>query len=343
MSTLTISLFAFLSRLTEPGLAIAVILTLAVILVNGWTDAPNAIATAVTTGVLPFRRAVRLSAVCNLLGVVCMTAVNSQVAETIYHIADFGTRTGAALTALCAAMAAIVLWSSAAWLFGIPTSESHALVAGITGAACALQGGFSNVHGGAWTKVLLGLLISTLPAFFLGVWCTKRVRRHSEGFYRRAQTAGAAALSFLHGAQDGQKFMGVFLLAVALAEGRRDTETFLIPLWLMAVCALTMALGTSMGGQRIIDTVGRDMVSLDLRRGFAADLAGAFCLLGCTLLGLPVSTTHVKTSAMLGAGASGRGGVDWSVARSIVLTWLFTFPCCGLLGYLAAKFLLLFL
>ena len=133
--------------------------------------------------------------------------------------------------------------------------------------------------------------------------------------------------------------MGVFLLGTALAAGRRDTETFLIPLWLMVLCALVMALGTAMGGRRIIDTVGRDMVSLTPRLGFAADLGGGVCLLLCTALGLPVSTTHAKTAAILGVG----GRADRGVVRSILLTWIFTFPGCGLIGFFTAKcFLSLF-
>lgn len=339
---MTISLVSFLSLLSQPPLLVAVVLTLAVILVNGWTDAPNAIATAVTSGAMSFRSAVRLAAVCNLLGVACICAVNTAVAETIYDIADFGSDTSAALTALCAAMVAIVLWSAAAWVFGIPTSESHALVAGVTGAALALQGGFSNLHGGPWAKVLLGLVCSTLPCFYLGKSLGARAGRRpvrDQRPYRRLQVLGAGGMAFLHGAQDGQKFMGVFLLGVALAQGRRDTETFLLPLWLMVLCALVMALGTSMGGRRIVDTVGRNMVSLDARRGFYADLAGVLGLLGCTLLGLPVSTTHAKTAAILGVGASA-GRVDRSIARSVVLTWVCTFPCCGAIGYLTAKLLL---
>ena len=347
VSDLTVSFFAYLSRLSDPGLLTASVLTLAVILVNGWTDAPNAIATAVSTGALPFRRAVRLAAVCNLLGVVCMTCLNASVAETIYTIADFGPDTGDALTALCAALLAIVLWATAAWRFGIPTSESHALVAGVTGAAAALQGGLSNVQPAAWAKVLLGLLLSVGLGFLLGRRCAGLVRRlfplgHStDRLFRRLQVPGAAAMAFLHGAQDGQKFMGVFLLSAALAQGRRDTETFLIPLWLMVLCALCMAAGTSIGGRRIIDTVGRDMVPLGPRQGFSADLAGALCLLLCTLLGLPVSTTHAKTAAILGVGAAeDRTSVDRRVARSILITWLFTFPGCGLIGFCAARFLL---
>ena len=142
----------------------------------------------------------------------------------------------------------------------------------------------------------------------------------------------------------GPWLMIVCAVGVALAQGRRDTETFLVPMWLMVLCALTMALGTSLGGKRIIDTVGHEMVCLDARRGFAADCAGALCLLLCTLCGLPVSTTHTKTAAMLGVGSSVPGHPpDWKIARSIVLTWLLTFPGCGVIGYFMARIFLSFL
>lgn len=343
MSQLSLSFFAFLRQLSDPVLLAVVLLTLAVILVNGWTDAPNAIATAVSSGALSFHTAVRLAAVCNLLGVTVMTALNASVAETIFSIADFGTDTGAALSALCAALLSIVIWSTAAWVFGIPTSESHALVAGLTGAALALQGGLSNIRGQMWMRVLLGLVLSVGLGLVLG-YLTGKVVSHlpnqNEGPFRLAQILASAAMAFFHGAQDGQKFMGVFLLGTALAQGRRDPETFVVPLWLMLLCALLMALGTSIGGKRIIDTVAKDMVQLDLRRGFSADLGGALCLLCCTLLGLPVSTTHTKTAAILGAGASDGARPNWGIARSIVLTWLLTFPGCGLIGFLTARWFL---
>ena len=144
----------------NPVLGLTCLLVLAVVLVNGWTDAPNAIATVVSTGVLSFRRAVALAAACNLLGVLVMTAINATVAETVYSIADFGPDRAAALSALCAALCAIVLWAVLAWRFGVPTSESHALVAGLTGAALALPGGLDNIRAGAWGRVLLGLVLS---------------------------------------------------------------------------------------------------------------------------------------------------------------------------------------
>ncbi|BDF70743.1 inorganic phosphate transporter PiT [Oscillospiraceae bacterium] len=343
---MSISLPVFLSHvLAQPALCAASLLTLCVILVNGWTDAPNAIATAVSTGAIRFRPAVLLAAVCNLLGVVCMTALNATVAETIYTIADFGSDTGAALAALCAALAAIVVWSTLAWRFGIPTSESHALVSGVAGAALALGGGVYNLRPGPWARVLLGLALSVGLGLWLGERAQRLLRRgrRRDAFYRRAQIGGAGAMAFLHGAQDGQKFMGVFLLGAALADGRWDADTFVVPLWLMVLCAAVMALGTLMGGRRIVDTVGRDMVALSPREGFAADLGGAGALLLCTLLGLPVSTTHTKTAAILGVGRAGGGKIDRGIARSIALTWLFTFPGCTLIGFFTARlFLFLF-
>ena len=338
-----LSLPEFLCQMAaSPALTLTVLLTLAVLLVNGWTDAPNAIAAAVVTGALPFRPAVGLAALCNLLAVLCLTAVNTSVAETIYSIASFGGGPRAALAALCAAMASIVLWAAAAWWFGIPTSESHALVAGISGAAAALEGSLSCIRWDCWARVVLGLLVSVGAGFWAGRRALRALSRlsWSDRLFRRAQIPGAALTAFLHGAQDGQKFLGILLLGIALSQGRQDEQTFLIPFWLMALCAGSMALGTGMGGRRIIDTVGREMVRLGPREGLASDLGGGGCLLLSTLLGLPVSTTHTRTAALLGAGSTSGRRIDWSVARSIALTWVLTFPGCFTLGWCMARLFL---
>lgn len=338
-----LSFLDFLCQLGEnPALFGTVVLTLAVLLVNGWTDAPNAIAGAVVTGALPFRPAVALAAVCNFLGVLCVTSVNASVAETVYSIASFGGGPKAALTALCAAMAAIVLWAGLAWMFGIPTSESHALVAGISGAAVALEGSFACIRWDCWAKVGLGLILSSAAGFWAGQAVQRRLKTVSlsDRTFLLAQLPGAAMTAFLHGAQDGQKFIGVFLLGTALAQGRADEGTFLIPLWLMALCAAFMALGTLMGGKKIIDTVGREMVTLGPREGLSADLGNISCLLLSTLLGLPVSTTHTRTSALLGVGFAGDSRPDWRVVGKIVLAWLLTFPGCMAIGYWMAKLFL---
>ena len=331
-----LSFWNFLVQMSEnPALSGTVLLTLAVLLVNGWTDAPNAIAGAVVTGALPFRPAVVMAAVCNFLGVLCVTSVNASVAETVYSIASFGGGTKAALTALCAAMTAIVLWAAAAWVFGIPTSESHALVAGLTGAAVALEGGFSCVRWEAWAQVGAGLVLSTAAGLWAGRLVKKLLRpvRAQEWCFQIAQIPGAALTAFLHGAQDGQKFIGVFLLGAALAQGRQDESTFVIPLWLSVVCAGFMALGTLLGGERIIQKVGREMVRLTPRQGFEADLAGAACLLAATVLGWPASTTHTRTAALLGTGSC----PDRRAVRDIVLAWGLTFPGCFLIGYALVK------
>ena len=256
-----LSFFDFLAQAgREPALLITALLTLAVLVVNGWTDAPNAIAGAVVTGALPFRRAVALAAVCNFLGVLCVTSVNASVADTIYSLASFGGGSRAALAALCAAMAAVVLWAALAWCFGIPTSESHALAAGVSGAAVALEGSFSCLRWDSWGKVLLGLLLSALAGFGAGrlAACRLRAVKASDRTLLGAQVPGAALAAFLHGAQDGQKFLGIFLLGTALARGQGGQSSPLIPLWLMALCAGFMALGRSWeGGGSSIGWAGR--------------------------------------------------------------------------------------
>ena len=335
--------------LENPSLLIAALLTLAVILVNGWTDAPNAIATVVSTRAMGVRPAIIMAAVFNFLGVFVMTSLNASVAMTIYNMVDFGGDAHSALLALCAAMTAIVIWATVAWYFGIPTSESHALIAGLSGAAIAIQNGLGGINGSEWAKVLWGLVLSTLLGFGTGFvttrlteWiCRGMNRNRTNRFFKNAQVGGGAAMAFMHGAQDGQKFLAVFLLGVALANGQTEASAFQVPLWLMAVCSLVMGLGTSIGGYRIIKSVGMDMVKLTPYQGFSADAAAALCLLFSSLTGIPVSTTHTKTTAIMGVGASRRlRNVNWSTVSDLVLTWVLTFPGCGIIGFLIAKLFL---
>lgn len=339
----------FRQMIENPMLFVSALLTLGVIFVNGWTDAPNAIATCVSTRAIGVRKAIVMAAVFNFLGVLVMTIVNSSVAFTIYNMVDFGGDSHLALIALCAAMAAIVIWAIAAWYFGIPTSESHALIAGISGAAVAIQNSFSGINVSEWIKVIYGIVLSTLLGFVLGFLSAKltvlcfrnRNRLKSERFFSFAQVSGGAAMAFMHGAHDGQKFMAIFLLGAAFASGRADVSSFAVPLWLMVLCSAVMGLGTSIGGYRIIKSVGMDMVKLKPYQGFAADFSATICLLLSSLTGIPVSTTHTKTTAIMGVGAARRiGDVNWKVVKDLVLTWVFTFPGCGLLGFGMAKLFL---
>lgn len=229
----------FLNRLAgNPPLQVTTFLVLGTILVNGATDAPNAIASLVASGGMELKKAIRMAAFFNFAGLALMASWNANVAFTIYHMVDFGGDPEKALTALCAALAAIILWASAAWCFGIPTSESHALIAGLTGAAISIHKGLAGIHWEEWIKVVYGLFFSGILGLGMGFAGGKylllsgkrngRRAEYGEAKHRngkrlgdnrpsvrnqkgmeRMQTAGAAAMAFMHGAQDGQKFMGL--------------------------------------------------------------------------------------------------------------------------------------
>jgi len=344
---MTIEFSEFIYHFTHSlPFAITVLLTLGVILVNGWTDAPNAIATCIGTRSIHPKAAIIMAAVFNFLGVFVMTMFSAKVAETIYNMVDFGGNASEAVVALCAAMTAIVIWATAASFLGIPTSESHALIAGISGAAIALQGSLAGINGSEWIKVIYGLILSSILGFSLGYIIMKLVtilfknadRRRTQGPFRKAQIFGSAAMAFMHGAQDGQKFIGVFLLGAFIAQGDMNVTSFEVPIWLMVLCSMVMSLGTSIGGYRIIKAVGMDMVKLEPFQGFSANCAGALCLFISSMLSLPVSTTHTKTTAIMGVGAAKRlSSVNWGVVNDMTLAWVLTFPGCGLIGFLMAK------
>ena len=243
------------------------------------------------------------------------------VARTVLELADFGASPAAALTALEASFLAVILWAVLAWRFGIPTSESHALIAGLTGACAALSGDLSRVSAGAWAKVLAGLVLSTLCGALAGRLAAARLKkaRLRPGLVRRGQLLGAGMTAFFHGAQDGQKFIALFLLCRALDRGEAG-ETFTISLPVCALCAGCMAAGTALGGRRIIDRVTCGLAGLTPETALAADLGSGVCLLAASLLGLPLSTTHTKLSALWGAGR----GAGKSAAGEIVFAWLAT-------------------
>ncbi|NLV35464.1 MAG: inorganic phosphate transporter [Clostridiaceae bacterium] len=343
---MTITFIDFLGQvIANPVLLVTVLLTLGVVMVNGWTDAPNAIATCISTRSMSPRPAIIMAAVFNFLGILVMTAFNARVAQTIFNMVDFGGDSGNALIALCAALFAIVIWAVAAWWFGIPTSESHALIAGVSGAAIALQGGISGINPDEWMKVIYGLLLSLLLGFgsgwliakLMALICKRIDRKKAYSPFRYAQVSAAAGMAFMHGAQDGQKFMGIFLLGIFLSRGQATVSEFGVPIWLTILISLVMALGTSIGGMRIIKSVGMDMVKLETYQGFSADLASVICLFLASSQGLPVSTTHTKTTAIMGVGAAKRiTSVNWGIVKEMLLAWLLTFPGCGLIGYLMA-------
>ncbi len=323
-----------------------IILTLGVIFVNGFTDAPNSVATSVTTRCISLRKAVILSGIFNFLGCIFMSKVNNSVTETILNMVSFGTDEKSAAVALNAALFSIVFWAVAAWYFGIPTSESHALIAGLTGSSLALNNSFSAINLGEWTKAIYGLFTSCFGGFILGVILTKLTltifrnvkRRHTENIFKYSEIFASLLMSFMHGAQDGQKFIAVLMLVFNLNSNENNLKT---TTFLTIFSAFIMALGTMTGGKKIIKAVGLEMVKLQKHQGFSADLSASVSLLFSTLFGFPVSTTHAKTTAMMGAGFSKSSrSLNLNVIKDIALTWLLTFPCCGVLGYIVTKLFL---
>lgn len=342
----------FTALMGNPVLIVVLALTLAATVVNGATDAPNAISTIVGTRSMSPTAAIVMAAVCNFVGLIGVTAIGAAVAKTIFGMVNWGGDNDAALLALAAAMVAIIVWGVLTWYLGIPTSQSHSLIAGLTGAAIALQGGIDGINFSEWVKVLYGLAISIVFGFLTGWVCTKLLewaardldRRKSSNAWRGAQIAAGAGVAIMHGAQDGQKFLSVSMLGIMLCMGMgTDMSDMEFPLWLVLLCAAVMGLGTAVGGKRIIKSVGLDMVKMEPYQGFSASLAAFLCIGFANVTGMPVSTTHTATTAIMGVGASKRlRNVKWGKVGNMVLSWILTFPGCGIIGFILAKLFLLF-
>ena len=186
--------------------------------------------------------------------------------------------------------------------------------------------------------MLLGFASGWIICKLLTILCAGMNRWKTNRFFQGAEIFGAAAMSFMHGAQDGQKFIGVLFLGMAFCNGQSSVSGVSIPVWMMLLCSAVMGVGTSVGGEKIIKSVGMDMVKLEKYQGFAADLSAAACLLLSSLFGIPVSTTHTKTSAIMGVGAVKRlSAINFGVVKDMMLTWVFTFPGCGLISFVMAK------
>jgi len=320
-------------------LGIVLFLCLAAEFTNGLTDAPNAVATVIATRVLSPIKAVLMAGVLNIIGVlVTGTAVAFTIGTGIVDpkVIDLHTVAAALLT--------IIVWTMTAWYFGIPTSETHEMLAGLAGAGFATAG-ISSLLWTGWQKVLLGLGLSTVIGFTLGYivmlsiyWLFRRMGYSSvRSIFGRLQILSAGFMAFSHGSNDGQKFMGMFALALTL--GGVFSE-FHIPIWVILICGVTMGIGTSVGGWRIIKTMGFKMTRLEPVQGFAAETSAGASILLASLFGVPLSTTQTINMAIVGVGSTKRlSAVRWGITAQIVMTWLITFPACAILGYLFALIL----
>lgn len=319
-------------------LIITVFLILGAEFVNGWTDAPNSIVTIVSTRTLSLRKSIVLATLLNIAGAMSGTAVAATIGKGIVRPETIN------LTTVAAAMIAIILWSSIAYRKGLPTSESHALIAGLSGAALATSG-FDVILWSGWQKVILGLIFSTFLGFGSAFLMTKAVRIASTNFPRAStrkffgkfQIISASFMAFSHGSNDGQKFIGVFALALVLGG---ILQSFTIPFWVIISCAVVMGLGTSFGGWRIIKTMGFKMVELETYQGFSAETSAAATIIAASHFGIPLSTTHTIGTSLVGTGlANSKKALRIGVLKNITLAWILTFPICGLIAFTITKIL----
>jgi inorganic phosphate transporter, PiT family len=307
--------------------ALIVIGALAFDFINGFHDTANAIATSVSTKALKPRHAILLAAVMNFVGAMTFTGVAKTITKDI--VDPFTLENGSIV--ILAALVAAIFWNLLTWYYGIPSSSSHAIIGSIAGAALA-SAGFEALNYTGFLKILQALIISPLLAFGLGyivysifkvVFKNNNLTKTNRNF-RYFQVATAALQSFTHGTNDAQKAMGIITMAL-IANGFHSTDE--IPFWVQLSCAIAMGLGTSVGGWKIIKTVGGNIMKIRPVNGVAADLTGAMVIFGATFIHLPVSTTHVISSGILGVGTAHRvKGVKWTTAQRMLITWVITLP-----------------
>lgn len=315
-------------------LVLVILLALAFSFVNGFHDTANAVAASVSTRVLSPRNAIRMAAVLNFAGALMGTNVAATIAKGIVD-PQFIT-----IEILISALAGAIIWSLLTWYYGLPSSSSHALIGGMVGSVAAKNGFGVLNYQGLLKKVVMPLFVSPVLGFAIGFilmillfWVVrKKSPRKVSGHFSRLQVFSAAFMAFSHGSNDAQKSVGIITVALMAAGYLKHFE---IPFWVILACSIAMAAGTSLGGWRIIKTMGSRIMRLEPIYGFASDTASSLVILGASAFGAPVSTTHVVSSAIMGVGATKRiRAVRWGVALEIVNAWVMTAPVSAAIGAL---------
>jgi PiT family inorganic phosphate transporter len=328
------------------SLLIAVVVTALIFdFINGFHDAANAIATVVSTGVLPIRTAVMLAGLFNFVGAITGTAVAKTIASGFADAAD--VTQGVVLAALFGG----IVWNLITWWRGLPSSSSHALIGGLLGAVVGHAGLSAFNWSALVSKVIVPLVASPLLGFVFAfffmvalVWAVRRMRApfvHRTS--RRLQLVSACSMAFSHGSNDAQKAMGIITLALVafVAAGHEGAPAWMlpqseghVPSWVVFACALAIGLGTMAGGKRIIKTMGSKIIKITPLQGFAAETGGALTILAASRLGVPVSTTHVISACIMGVGSSKRvSAVRWGVAGNILVAWVLTIPMAAAFAF----------
>jgi len=317
-------------------LVVTFVILIAFEALNGWTDAPNAVATVVSTRVMPPIAAVTMAGALNLIGALSGTAVATTIGKGVIDI-----DAGVGLKTVAAGGLAVVCWGGLAAYLRMPVSKSHGLLAGLAGAAVQ-ERGFDSLVLNGWEKVFSGMGFSLVfgfgAAFLVMLAVLWLFRDASPSGMRRnfghAQILSSAFMAWSHGTSDGQKAMGAMAMALAIYH-QTPSKDFSVPVWVIGLAAATMGVSTLAGGWRIIKTLGMDITHLETYQGFSAETAAAATLAVTARFGIPVSTTHTIGSAIMGVGATRRlSAVRWGIAYNILLAWVITFPACFGLGWL---------
>lgn len=321
-----------------------VIFALAFDFINGFHDTANAIATSVSTRALSPRKAIALAASMNFIGALTFTGVAQTITKDIVN--PFALENGSVV--ILAALISAITWNLITWYYGIPSSSSHALIGSIAGAAISAAG-FGILNYSGFIKILEALIISPFIALFVGFMMMtlfKFIFKNSNLYktnrrFRYFQVGTAALQAYTHGTNDAQKAMGIITMALIAANFQTTTD---IPMWVRVSSALAMGIGTSIGGWKIIKTVGGKIMKIRPVNGAAADLSSALIIFSATFLHLPVSTTHVISSSIMGVGSAQRlKDVNWGVAQRIVMTWVITLPISATIAAIVYKILHVFL
>ncbi len=314
------------------------------IFTNAITDAPNAIATLVGTKVMPFRKAAKLSAAFNFIGIIVMSFINISVAGCISSMVDLSDRENGIIV-LVSAMISVIIFALVAMKFGIPTSETHGLIAGLTGSAVAIYG-WKSVSLAEWMNVIIGLVWSILGTLVIGILISKIAKKWMDKTNQKQiqkwQIIGCCGMSFMHGAQDGQKFIGILILFFSLIKNVSIPQN-IVPwdyVWIILYVAVIMWMGVSIGGKKIVDNIGGELVKLDNKQALLSDITTVFTLFTASMTGIPVSTTHAKTMSIIAIGQNNKNKMDRARVLSICKAWFWNFPISGLIGYFLAILIL---
>lgn len=306
----------------------ALFLACAVIFLNGFTDAPNAIATTVATGALSMNKACFLCSACNVIGLFAMTRVSTAVADSVLRTADFADRAG---PCVCAALGSVVIFSGVSWLLSMPSSESHALLGGIWGAMLALDRKISILP---ILKILLWMLVLCLVSAFASLFIS-RLLRGIQAPYKKLQIFSCAASSLLHGAQDGQKLLGILIVILLTPNAKMPSQNYLC----LTVCLL-LGLGSLLGGGRIVKSMGEDITPLTPKSALISDISATLCLVFCSFLGILVSTSNIKACSVAGAGLGEKSAINCKLLWRIAIVSLVTIPVCMLISLAIVRILL---